>query len=97
MSVLQVAIGSSSYACLDRHAPYHAPVALGNGALAYVRFVRPFPSHDYSVEAWGLLLSLCGVAGACASLRCTQRFISALTLPISFIMVAVWFLMGSTY
>jgi hypothetical protein len=38
-----------------------ASTLLALGSLAWVQFVRPFPSQGYSVERWGMLLSLPGL------------------------------------
>jgi hypothetical protein len=74
-----------------------SPVIWGIVALAYVRLVRSMPPFDYTIEAWGLILSIVAVAAAFYSLRCTQRWIPRLTVTISIVMAILWFLMASTY
>lgn len=73
-----------------------APVALANGALAYVSFVKSIPSNNYTVEGLGLLLSASAVGAAIFSARCTERWIPILTGSVSAFMLLLNFLMAST-
>lgn len=74
-----------------------SPILWGSGAVAYVRFVREMPPFDYTIEAWGLILSVGAVVAACFSIRCTQRWISKLTVTVSIVMSVLWLLMAETY
>jgi hypothetical protein len=65
-------------------------------ALAYVQFVRPMPSRDFTVEGWGLLLSFSGLLLGFVTFR-FPRWYSSLAFGVSAWMFLLFFLMSSTY
>lgn len=73
-----------------------AAALLACSALAYVQFVRPLPTLDYRVEAWGFLLSLLGTILGFVALR-SPRWFSSLALAVSAWMLVLFFLEGLTY
>jgi hypothetical protein len=65
-------------------------------ALAYVQFVRPMPSRNFTVEGWGLLLSFSGLLLSFVTFR-SPRWYSNLAFGVSAWMFVLFFLMSSTY
>ncbi len=72
------------------------PVFLAIATLAYVDFVRPRPSTDYTVERVGLALSAVAIATATRSLKCTEGWIPKLTLTVSIAIFTLYLLAGMT-
>jgi hypothetical protein len=69
---------------------------LACAATAYVQLIRPLPTFDYRVEAWGVLLSFLGTFVGLASLR-FPRWFSSLALGVSAWMLAWFLILGSTF
>ena len=69
---------------------------LACGTTACVQVVRPLPAFDFSVEAFGLLLSVLGTVLGLATLR-FPRWFSSLALAVSAWMVVGFFILGSAF
>jgi hypothetical protein len=73
-----------------------AAALCGCGSLVYREVAGPLPPFDYSVEGFGLLLSLSAVVVGLVALRSPQWF-SALALVASGWLFVLFFMMASTY
>ena len=66
------------------------------GALAYVQFVRPLAPFDYTVECWGLLLSLSAAITGGIAVRYPPRDSARLAFGASAWMFVMFFLSSLT-
>ena len=72
-------------------------VLLAFAALSWTQFVRPIPQSNYSVERYGLLLSVCAiVAGFTIRQKHRQRYFG-LALAAAAWTFMLFFLAASTY